>query len=118
MNNELQTIKIINVNNNTCGLCYENMEYVINVDVDQNTRKITIYTGAYNATGSAIMYDENGSVIATSQSWSSTGTGIAIAVEFELLVSCATTVTIKITPSNVGSWGNVTMVAVKVEGNR
>lgn len=108
----------INANNNTCGLCYENMEYVINVDVDQNAKKIIIYTGAYNATGIAIMYDENGSVIARSQSWSSTNTGIAVAVEFELLVSCATTVTIKITPSNVGSWGNVTMVAVKVEGNR
>ncbi len=104
------------VNGNTCGVCYTNTEYVINVAVTEDVKQIVIYTGAWNATGTATLYDASGNLIATSNSWTAGTDGIARMVTFTVDVAWPTNVTIKITPSNVANYGNVTMVAVGVLG--
>jgi hypothetical protein len=99
---------------NRGGRCMSGAEYVIRVSITEATRKIVLYTGAWNGTGTATFYDANGNLIETSDSWTADTTGIARQVTFDVEASCAMTITIKITQSNLQSYGNATMVAVGV----
>ena len=100
-------------NNN--GLCHD-QEILIEVMLTPNVKQIQIYTGAWRATGIATL-SYNNVVLAESLSWTAEESGIARLVTFDVNVSEASTVIIKISPSAMGDAGNVSMVAVALLGN-
>ncbi|MBO4963089.1 MAG: DUF5110 domain-containing protein, partial [Clostridia bacterium] len=100
---------------NTNGLCAGNTEYEIQVKVNQKVKAIKVFTGAWRATGTATLYHD-GILKATSSTWTTGDDGIARCVTFTINTSSEEVVTIKITPSEVGENGNVSMVAVSVLG--
>ena len=99
-------------NNN--GLCHDG-EVVIEVKVDPSVKQIRIYSGAWRATGIATLYLENAK-LGESAPWTAGDSGIARTVTFEIDVTEETIVTIKVTPSEIGEGGNISMVAVAVLG--
>ncbi len=104
--------------NNTNGLQLPNTEYTVNVTISPNVKKIMIFTGSYQSSGIARMYNAKGELIATSTSFDAGEVGIARQIVFNVNASDTTTVTIKITPTVKVDWGNVTMVAVGVVGEQ
>ena len=70
------------------------------------------------ATGTATVYDASGNLIATSESWTAGEDGIARLVTINLDIAESTEITIKLTQSNVGVSGNVSLVGMSVLGYR
>ena len=102
--------------NNTNGLCWGNFTYNINVAVDENVKEIWIFTGSWKAKGTATVYDANGTLLATSDSWTADTNGIARLVKVSINTTETTYVKIVLTPSEIVENGNVNMVAVGVLG--
>ena len=99
---------------NTKGCCYGG-GFVADVLIDENTKQIRVYTGAWRANGVAELY-VNDTRIAQSQSWSAAEDGVARYVEFNVSALSEITVTVKIVCEQAGENGNVSMVAMAVLG--
>ena len=101
--------------NNTMGKWLPE-DIKMTIKVNPSVKQIQIYTGAWRATGIATL-SYNNVVLAESLSWTAEESGIARLVTFDVNVSEASTVIIKISPSAMGDAGNVSMVAVALLGN-
>lgn len=99
---------------NTNGAC-TGEEIVMEVKVDPSVKAIRLFTGAWRATNTAEL-SLNGIKLAESDAFTAEDASVGKIVTFALDVKSRQTVTIKITPSNIGEAGNVSLAAAAVLG--
>lgn len=88
----------------------------ITVTVDQTVDGITLYTGAWRATGTVYVYDAAGTLLMQSSSFTGGDVSATRAVNMSVNAAGRTRLTIVISPSNKTPEGNVSLSAMTVKG--
>ncbi len=101
---------------NTNGKCLGS-EISININVNPSVKEIQVFTGAWRATNVTSLY-HNGEQIAVAPSFTAGDSSARKLVTFAFSTNKETTITIKITPSDIGDAGNVSCVAIVIAGEK
>lgn len=99
---------------NTNGSCMGS-EVAMEIKVNPSVKAIRLFTGAWRATNTSALF-LNGIQLAESEPFTAGESSVGKIVTFALDVKSEQTVTIKITPSDLGEAGNVSLTAVAVLG--
>ncbi len=86
----------------------------VTLNVDQNTKYVKLYTGAYEATNTVYVYDRSGNLLATSQSFTAGSSAVCRVITIAVGAESETKINVKIVAEQGGN--NVSLSAIQVLG--